>query len=229
MGERVHPQPLLPPVHQRRLLGRVQTQERVEEFYGETYFGGDADDYDIVKSGLADVGGTEISEGNDIAWRQLFDYGQTLATNPAANANNYWTMQGLNPDGTRNPASARAARRRQSGRLHADHLLHRRLRHGHLAVPRRQPGQQLVRHLQPRGRRQGFQFFIHDNEHSLGSDDHGARRRRTSTAPARSTTAIRTLTPSSIRSICTRICSAHPSTGSCSSTGCRNTCSTAAR
>jgi hypothetical protein len=77
--------------------GVFMTQERVEEFYSETYFGGDQDDYDIVKSGLGDVGGTEISEGNDIAWRQLFDYGQALAANPVANANVYWTMQGLNP------------------------------------------------------------------------------------------------------------------------------------
>jgi hypothetical protein len=59
--------------------GVFMTQERVEEFYSESYFGGDADDYDIVKSGLGDVGGTEISEGNDVAWRQLFDYGQTIA------------------------------------------------------------------------------------------------------------------------------------------------------
>jgi hypothetical protein len=82
--------------------GLYQTQERVEEFYGETYYGGDETDYDVVKHGLNDVGGTEISAGNDIAWRQLFEYAEALAANYQANGNLYWTMQGLNPDGTRN-------------------------------------------------------------------------------------------------------------------------------
>jgi hypothetical protein len=82
--------------------GVYQTQERVEEFYAETYFGGEETDYDVVKHGLNDVGGTEVSAGNDVAWRQLFDYAEALAANYPANGNLYWTMQGLNPDGTRN-------------------------------------------------------------------------------------------------------------------------------
>ena len=210
--------------------GVFQTQERVEEFYSETYFGGDADDYDIVKSGLADVGGTEISEGNDIAWRQLFDYGQAVAANPMANANLYWTMQGLNPDGTRNPALPVLLDAEQL----ADYMLiifyTGGFDTGTLAVHRRQCGQQLVRHLQPRGGRRGLPV-LHPRQRAFARLRRRQRDtgRRTSIAPVHSTTATRTTTRRSIHSICTRICWLTRSTGNCSSTGCRNSCSTAAR
>ena len=136
--------------------GVFMTQERVEEFYSETYFGGDADDYDIVKSGLGDVGGTEISEGNDVAWRQLFDYGQAAGRQSGRQCQRL--LDDAGPQSRRHAQSvaAGAAGRREPRRLHADHFLHRRLRHGHFALHRRQRGQQLVRHLQPRRRRPGL-------------------------------------------------------------------------
>lgn len=84
--------------------GVFQTQERVQEDYAESYLGGRKDDYDVVKHGLRETGGpTEIPAGNDLAWRSLFTLAQNFANNPTANANNYWTIQGKNPDGTRNP------------------------------------------------------------------------------------------------------------------------------
>ena len=151
--------------------GVFQTQERVEEFYSETYFGGDEDDYDIVKSGLADVGGTEISEGNDIAWRQLFDYGQAIAANPVANANVYWTMQGLNPDGTRNPALPVLLDAEQL----ADYMLIIFYTGGFDTGLSRFIGDNVANNWFGIYNRvaadEGFQFFIHDNEHSLGSDE----------------------------------------------------------
>ncbi len=157
--------------------GLYQTQERVEEHYAEAYMGGDEDDYDVVKSGLGDVGGTEVSEGNDIAWRQLFDYGQALAANPTANADLYWTMQGLNPDGTRNEALPVL--------LDVDNLIDYMLviiyTGGFDTGLSRFIGDNLANNWFGAYNREaadeGFQFFIHDNEHSLGADypDHASQ------------------------------------------------------
>lgn len=148
--------------------GVFMTQERVEEFFGETYFGGNEDDYDVVKAGLGDVGGTEISSGNDIAWRQLFDFGQAIAANPSGNANLYWTMQGRNPDGTRNPALPVL--------LDAENLVDFMLvifyTGGYDTGISRFLGDNYGNNWFGLYNRvaadQGFQFFIHDNEHSLG-------------------------------------------------------------
>ena len=150
--------------------GVLQTQERVEEFYGESYFGGNEADYDVLKAGLADVGGTQLSAGNDTAWNQLFVLAQNLANNPTANANNYWTMQGLNPDGTRNPSLPVL--------LDVDNLIDYMLiifyTGGFDSGISRFLGDNQANNWYGIYNRvaadQGFQFFIHDNEHSLGAD-----------------------------------------------------------
>ena len=80
-------------------------------------------------------------------------------------------MQGLNPDGTRNPALPVL--------LDVDNLINYMLiifytggyDIGPVAIPRRQPGQQLVRRLQPRHRRSGLPV-LHPRQRAL------ARRRR---------------------------------------------------
>jgi hypothetical protein len=149
--------------------GVYMTQERVEEFYGETYFGGQDSDYDVVKAGLGDVGGTELSAGNDVAWRQLFDYGQLLATNPTMNYNVYWTMQGLNPDGTRNPALPVL--------LDVDNLITFMsiiiMTGGYDSGISQFLGDNLANNwfgiYNHTAADEGFQFFVHDNEHSLGA------------------------------------------------------------
>jgi hypothetical protein len=149
--------------------GIFMSQERVEEFYGETYFGGQDTDYDVVKSGLGDVGGTELSAGSDAAWRQLFDYGQLVAANPNANADVYWTMQGLNPDGTRNPSLPVL--------LDVDSLV------TFMGIVVMTGGYDTGISLFLGDDRannwfgiynrvtadRGFQFYVHDNEHSLGA------------------------------------------------------------
>jgi hypothetical protein len=123
----------------------------------------------VVKAGLGDVGGTEIADGNDIAWRQLFDYGELLAADYRNNADLYWTMQGLNPDGTRNPNLPVL--------LDVDNLitfmsivimtggydtgisqfLGNNLANNWFGIYNRETADR------------GFQFFVHDNEHSLGA------------------------------------------------------------
>ncbi len=149
--------------------GLYETQERVEEFYGESYFGGNEADYDVVKAGVADVGGTELSSGNELAWRQLFDYGEALAANPSGNANLYWTMQGLNPDGTRNAS--------QPVLLDVDNLIDFMViifyTGGYDTGLSQFIGNNVANNWFGIYNRvtadRGFQFFVHDNEHSLGA------------------------------------------------------------
>ncbi len=158
--------------------GIYQTQERAQEDYGASYFGGSEDDYDVVKAGIADVNGTELASGNDTAWHQMFTYAQALAASPTANANLYWTLQGLNPDGTRNPSLPVL--------LDVDNLI------DFMAVIFYTGGydtglSQFLGDNQANNwfgiynhttADQGFQFFIHDNEHSLGAQDtptHGSQ------------------------------------------------------
>jgi hypothetical protein len=151
--------------------GVFQTQERVEENYAANYYGGQPEDYDILKHGLNDGIPTEINEGNDVAWRQLFDLAQAMATNPAANANNYYTMQGLNPDGTRNPALPVL--------LDVDNIINYALiiayTGGYDSGISRFLGDNQANNWYGMYNRvaadEGWKFFIHDNEHSLGAGD----------------------------------------------------------
>ncbi|QDU54665.1 LamG-like jellyroll fold domain-containing protein [Aeoliella mucimassa] len=151
--------------------GLYMTQERVQEHYAETYFGGDEEDYDVVKADSTEEYTTEIADGNDVAWRQLFEQAQALADSPTTNADNYWAMQGLNTDGTRNEGLEVL--------LDVDNLIDYMMiiiyTGGHdtgisaflgndrannwFGVRDRETGDQ------------GFQFFLHDNEHSLGSGE----------------------------------------------------------
>lgn len=156
--------------------GLYQTQERVEAFYGESYLGGDREDYDRLKNNNADGYRTEVADGNDEDWRQLFDLGQALADNPVANADNYWTMQGLNPDGTRNPSLPVL--------LDVDNLIDYEMiifltggfdsSISNFLGNERANNWVALRNGETDD--QGFQFFIHDNEHSLGVDSRSTDR-----------------------------------------------------
>jgi hypothetical protein len=93
--------------------GIFEIHERPENSYGETYLGGDKNDYDVVKnhdrhSGVAFS--TEATDGylltnpdgSRAAWKELWDRCKEVKANPT-NAN-YFRILGCNPDGTRNPA-----------------------------------------------------------------------------------------------------------------------------
>jgi hypothetical protein len=85
--------------------GLYMTQERAEAAFGETYFGGDAANYDTIKSGGSSVGYvTEATDGNlNGAWQDLWNLSRAQHGDPT-NLERYMSMQGLHPDGTRNPA-----------------------------------------------------------------------------------------------------------------------------
>ncbi|HMJ66603.1 MAG TPA: chitobiase/beta-hexosaminidase C-terminal domain-containing protein, partial [Candidatus Binatia bacterium] len=79
--------------------GLYNTEERSEASYGETYFGGRAEDYDTIKVD-PDLGyNIEATDGDLLAWERLW----RAATNGFANDVDYFKVQGLNVDGTPNP------------------------------------------------------------------------------------------------------------------------------
>jgi hypothetical protein len=85
--------------------GLYETDERPEAAYGETYFGGDQSDYDVVKCGNRGTNPqfmTEATDGNLIAFSNLWTMTRSMVTN--AGNSNYFRILGRNPDGTRNPA-----------------------------------------------------------------------------------------------------------------------------
>jgi hypothetical protein len=151
--------------------GLFQTQERVEEHFAESYFGGEEEDYDVIVAGNNYT--TEVSSGTNVAWRQLFNYAQALTTSPTTNSDLYWTMQGLNPDGTRNPSLPVL--------LDVDALI------DYVLIVFYTGGfdSGLSRFLGDNAPNnwfgvynrvtadRGFQYFIHDNEHSLGTGGTG--------------------------------------------------------
>ncbi len=148
--------------------GLYQTQERVEAYFGQEYLGGDKEDYDRVKNNNADGYRTEVADGNDEDWQALFTLAQDLADDPTGNADNYWTMQGLNPDGTRNSALPVL--------LDVDNLIDYELvlfftggfdsGISNFLGNNRGNNWVAIRNRETDDR--GFQFFIHDNEHSMG-------------------------------------------------------------
>ncbi|MBI9071783.1 MAG: lamin tail domain-containing protein [Melioribacteraceae bacterium] len=82
--------------------GLYQTQERSEASYAEEYFGGNKEDYDVVKVNTGEnynLYVIEATDGNLTAWNNLWDY----CNSGFKNDENYFKVQGLNSDGTVNP------------------------------------------------------------------------------------------------------------------------------
>ncbi len=83
--------------------GLYQTQERSEASFGEQYFGGLREDYDVIK---VDVGENfnlyhvEATDGTLDAWRRLWDAAQAGFEDDE----DYFRVQGFNMDGTLNPS-----------------------------------------------------------------------------------------------------------------------------
>ena len=150
--------------------GVFNWQERTEADYGANQFGGDDTEYDTVKSsGDSGFFRTELSDGNDIAWKQLFDLtlAITAESTEAGRTAIYYQMRGMNPDGSPNPNYPVLL---DVDNL-ADYMLNLFYTGGHDGPVstfikdgtnnwfgiRRQDGDR------------GFIFFAHDNEHSMGT------------------------------------------------------------
>ena len=140
--------------------GLYQTQERSEASYAESYFGGDKEDFDVIKSESGSYSITN-TDGNLEAYRRLYDAAQTRLDDDE----DYYRVQGLNPDGTRNPAYERL--------LDADNLIDFMII-DYYTGDRDGPGSRFVNRpnniygIYNRREPDGWKWFQHDGEHSLG-------------------------------------------------------------
>jgi hypothetical protein len=141
--------------------GLYETQERAEAYYAQTYLGSNKEDYDVVKSRAGNGGyDVEATDGTLDAWRRLWD--ATLLG--FGNDENYYRVQGLNPDGTANPTFQKL--------LDVDNLIDYMLCTYYVGDPDGPVSAwalvpnnfyAICNHVTP----DGFKFFRHDAEHSL--------------------------------------------------------------
>lgn len=77
--------------------GLYQSQERSEASFAASYFGGEKEDYDVVKD---EDGSPRATDGTDDVWEKIYKYSVTGFSSNGF----YFGIQGKNPDGTENPA-----------------------------------------------------------------------------------------------------------------------------
>jgi hypothetical protein len=145
--------------------GIFQTQERSEASYAESYFGGSKDDYDVVKTTGGNPNYTiEATDGTLDAYRRLWQ----AATNGFYTDEAYYRVQGMNPDGTRNPAYERL--------LDVDNLIDYMLCTFYVGdcdgpisnfLGNSYPNNYYA--IYNRNNPDGFKFFRHDGEHTIGA------------------------------------------------------------
>jgi len=149
--------------------GLFQTQERAEANFAASYFGGNSDDYDVIKSAGSSGGyANEATDGNMEAYLRLAN---AFRDNGLSDANYeaYMRIQGKNLDGTRNPDFERL--------LDVENLIDYMII-TYYTGDRDGPASRFV---QPRVNNyfaiinrenpDGFKFFEHDSEHSLDTGE----------------------------------------------------------
>ncbi|MBW1901514.1 MAG: CotH kinase family protein, partial [Deltaproteobacteria bacterium] len=144
--------------------GLYQTQERAGADFAESYFGGIEEDYDTIKTFvdvLNFVGKTEVSDGNRGAWDDLI----AAATDGFELNEDYFRVQGMNPDGSPNPGYEKL--------LDIDNIIDYMI----LIYYSGTDDAPITSHvgnsvnnfyaIYNRNNPDGFKFFVHDNEYSL--------------------------------------------------------------
>ncbi len=160
--------------------GVYQTEERCDDDFAETYLGGSAENYDVIKTSSTynyNSGAqytTDANEGTIDAWSNLWH----IAVNEGfgtSHPENYNKVRGLNADGTRNPDYPILLNRKNL----QDYVIET-----HYAADCDSPGSVFGGHannlIAIRNRvdgeavKDGFLFFRHDSEYTLGIHDDGA-------------------------------------------------------
>ena len=141
--------------------GLFNTCERTEAFYGETYFGGNKEDYDVIKVEAGPYAIT-ATDGNMDAWTRLYNLAEAGLGTDA----NYYRVQGKNSDGSPNAT--------YENLLDVPNLIDYMLTifyGGNLDAPisnflgNTSPNNWYG--MRDREGTDGFRFFIHDAEHTL--------------------------------------------------------------
>lgn len=143
--------------------GIYQTQERAEARYAASYFGGDKDDYDVVKVNTQNFTSRtiEATDGNLDTWKEIYN----MYLEGFTNNNNYNKIQGLNSSGNIDSTLEVL--------VDIDNLIDYMLiifYTGNFDSPYSEFGNFINNFYNIRNRkfkRQGFQFFAHDAEHSM--------------------------------------------------------------
>lgn len=144
--------------------GLYQTQERAQEDFGATYFGGKASEYDgVAATGLPQLT-VEATSGDLNAWTKLWNGCRAVNTNPAPAV--YFALLGCNADGTRNFALPVLLDPRE---LASYMLLHYYTGHSDepLSVSFNFEKPNNFRALRRRGTNDPWHFLVHDGESSL--------------------------------------------------------------
>lgn len=143
--------------------GLYNTDERVTGDYGSYHFGGGNDDYDVVKFDAEANFGTGNSTGTFASWRRLFDAGVRGFDSNV----DYFKVQGLNPDGSRNRDYERL--------LDVDNLIDYMLVGIYCAASDNPPSGGVQNNwysIKSRKGDFGYRFFVHDFELAMyGKDD----------------------------------------------------------
>jgi len=148
--------------------GLYQTDERPEANFAASYYGGDEDDFDTLKAD-SHTGGIYATDGSTDAYSNLW---AQLTAGVSSNTN-YFQLQGMDPDGTRNYSYTRL--------LDVDNLIDYMLIiyfGGNRDTPIGPPGA-MSSDLKPRNLNivynradpDGFKFILHDCEHSFEIDE----------------------------------------------------------
>lgn len=149
--------------------GLYMTHERAEANHGESYLGGDADSYDTLKSaGSSGDYDTEATDGDfsePSDWNTLWNMTNEQEASPTVDR--FMAMQGLSPDGTRDPSLPVY--------LDVDNMIDYHLIIGYTgnydgALSDFVGASNNWYTVRDRDRDNfGFQFFVHDGEHTLGA------------------------------------------------------------
>ncbi len=158
--------------------GLFQSQERADANFGASYFGGDAENYDVLKPERGPYQNI-ATDGNfaayDALYQQALARGADGVTPAFADNDAYYRAQGLNPDGSNNPnfetlldvenLTAYMLVILQSGNFDApiSAFLGNNRINNYFAI-------------RDRTGDEGFRFFVHDSEHSyrsVGEDRNG--------------------------------------------------------
>ena len=159
--------------------GLYQTQEHAEASYAARYFGGEEEDYDVVKSK------TGATDGNSDGWRHLWEKSGEIAASQsdAERLRIYNELQGLDANGAPSPELPVY--------LDVENLIDYMLvvyftgnYDGPISNFFGNQGSNNWFSIWKRNGREGFKFFCHDSEHTLGAMPHFATINRLGPFPA---------------------------------------------
>ncbi len=154
--------------------GLYQIQERSEAAYAESYFGGEKEDYDVIKVDVGenfDVYNVEATDGTLSKWKELWDAGERGFSDDES----YFKVQGLNPDLTPNAQYEKL--------LDVDNLIDYMIVtffagdfDGPISGFRNNESPNNFYAIYNRVNPDGFKFFRHDAEHTLFFNNWGIDR-----------------------------------------------------